>query len=88
MDPIKPQPTLKGYHAWVLQTLVLNWGLPQAEVAAWVIQNWIFENDEKLRKYGISFEAYQQETRTLEDLKKKHEPNRGDKPRSMPEIEG
>ena len=42
--PIKPQPTLKGYSAWVVNRLVEAKGITQAEAVAWILDRWIDAN--------------------------------------------
>lgn len=67
MDPVKPQPTellkpqptLKGYYAWVVMELVKRNGESPAEVAQWMIREWIHDKDHELIKYGISWKLYQ-----------------------------
>ena len=40
----KPQPTIRGYNAWVLDRLVRAKGTTLAEITAWVVDRWIDEN--------------------------------------------
>ncbi len=56
---LKPQPTLKGYNAWVVARLVEAKGITQAEVAAWIIDRWVDGNGRLLAdEYGISREHF------------------------------
>lgn len=58
-DPLKPQPTLKGYTAWVFAEVVDTLGYSHAEGAAYIISQWIRDNAEELREdFGISIPAY------------------------------
>jgi len=59
----KPQPTLSGYAAWVFRALVAKEGKTPAEVAEWVIEDWIRRNGKLLvEEYAISRDNYQRET--------------------------
>lgn len=56
---VKPQPTLHGYNAWVIRRLVEVRGTSPAEVAAWILDHWIDDNDELLeQRYGIRREDF------------------------------
>ncbi len=58
-DPLKPQPTLKGYTAWVFSEVVETLGFSHAEGAAHIISQWIRDNAEELKEdFGISIPAY------------------------------
>lgn len=58
---IKAQPTLRGFNAYVLARLVEARGLTVAEVAAWMIEQWIDQNMELLEaRYGVSVASFEQ----------------------------
>jgi hypothetical protein len=54
-----PQPSLRGRNAWVLEQLLRIRGTNQAEVAAWVIDQWIDgPGREYLRSYDIDIRDF------------------------------
>ena len=58
--PFKPQPTILGYNAWVMERLVRARGTNPAEATAWVIDRWIEgSQDLLLSRYGISRDQFQ-----------------------------
>ena len=60
MAIVKPQPTLKGYVAWAFLEFIAARGVTQAEGAAWIVDQWIQENQETLLKeYGIDPAKFQ-----------------------------
>lgn len=61
MDTIKAQPTLRGFNAYVVDSLANVRGVGLAETASWIIDQWITENFEHLRdRYGISLDRYKE----------------------------
>ena len=55
----KPQPTIKGYAAFVLRTLVERKGVTKAEVTSWMVERWIEDNRLFLAKeFSVSREEY------------------------------
>lgn len=59
VPPVKPQPTIKGYSAWVFERLVEAKGLSPAEIAWWMIDRWVDENQKFLEgKFGITRKAF------------------------------
>ena len=56
---IKPQPSLRGFTAYVLQEFVNIRGITPAEGAAYMIERWIDSNREELEEvYGLSVNSY------------------------------
>jgi hypothetical protein len=59
---MKPQPTLKGYDAWVVDQLVKAKGITQAEVVAWICDRWVDSNRGFLEEeFGITRAQYKSE---------------------------
>ncbi len=55
----KPQPTLKGYSAWVINRLIEAKAITSAEVTAWIIERWIDENAKFLsEEFGIARQEF------------------------------
>jgi hypothetical protein len=62
LPPVKPQPTLKGYNAFVINNLVELKGHTAAEVVAWMVERWIDSNGEFLaEEFGITRDRYMAE---------------------------
>lgn len=56
---IKPQPSLRGFAAYVLQEFVATRGITPAEGAAYMIERWIDEHREELEKdYDLSLKTF------------------------------
>ena len=56
---LKPQPTVKGFYAWVIERMEVATGDSPAEAAAWIIRAWIDNNQDFLRtSYGIRREDF------------------------------
>ena len=64
---IRPQPTIKGYSAWILGRLVAAKATTPAEVTAWVIDRWIDDNREFLAtEFGITREQFQRQAKVVD----------------------
>ena len=64
---VKPQPTLKGYSAWVFIRLVEAKGRTPAEISAWIMERWIDENGKFLsEEFGISREQFQRRGKVVQ----------------------
>lgn len=58
-ERLTPQPTLRGYNAWVVKKLMAARGDGPGPTAAWIIDRWITENKEALaRDYDIRNEDF------------------------------
>lgn len=58
-DRLTPQPTLRGYNAWVVKKLMAARGEGPGPTATWIIDRWISENKETLADdYEIRNEDY------------------------------
>ena len=56
---VKPQPTIRGYNAWVFEKLVERKALNPAEVASWIIDRWVDENKDFLEvTFGITRDEF------------------------------
>lgn len=57
----KPQPTLHGYTAWIVNRLVKAKGIGEGPAAAWIIDRWVDENGEFLEKeFGLTRRAFEE----------------------------
>lgn len=64
--PFKPQPTILGYNAWVMESLVRARGTNPAETTAWVIDRWIEGNQQLLlSQYGIDRDQFQRSSKVI-----------------------
>jgi hypothetical protein len=59
-EPVqKPQPTIRGYNAWVFRRLLEARGDGSGPLAEWIIDRWIEQNRELLaNEYDIRREQY------------------------------
>jgi hypothetical protein len=55
----KMQATLKGYSSWVFERLILKKGQAPADVASYIVERWVDDNDEYLKKFGITRELFE-----------------------------
>ena len=63
MGSSKLQTTLTGFSSWALLRLAERKGKTQAEIASYVIELWIDQNDAYLRGHGITYEDFDLESR-------------------------
>ena len=64
---LKPQPTVKGYSAWVLGQLVEAKATTLAEVTEWVIDRWVDENRDFLAsEFGIKREEFRRQGKVIQ----------------------
>jgi hypothetical protein len=67
----KPQPTIQGYNAWVLERLVEARATSPAEVTAWIIDRWIEANRQLLAaEYGITRDQFQRAAKVVKLARK------------------
>jgi hypothetical protein len=56
---LKPQPTLKGYYAWVISKVVEVDGKTAAEITARIIEDWVDSRSEMLaQEYAASRKVF------------------------------
>lgn len=61
-QPLKPQPTIRGYNHWVVCQLMEGKGISAAEAVAWIVDRWVDDNRPFLDdEFGLSRDRYKRE---------------------------
>jgi hypothetical protein len=58
-QPLKAQPTIRGYNHWVVSQLMEGKGISPAEAVAWIVDRWVDDNRAFLEEeFGLSRDRY------------------------------
>jgi hypothetical protein len=77
MKVLKVQTTLRGYDAWVVESLMTLKGQPLADITNYVFSRWIDDNAEFLERFGLSPDKFKNEEEAREKVRSIDRTNAG-----------
>ena len=61
-QPLKAQPTIRGYNHWVVCQLMEGKGISAAEAVAWIVDRWVDDNPAFLgEEFSLNRDRYKRE---------------------------